>query len=305
MNPPALSVLDIGVIAPGGDGAAVLKSSLDLAEAADRLGFDAFWVAEHHEPHFGWAVPCVMMAALAQRTTRIRLGAAAVLLPLYSPLAVAETYVLLHALSPGRIDLGVAGGIPIDQFALAALLNDAPNPESGTFALKLAELARYLRRDFPEGHRFAGGVTPRFAAAPPLWVMGTSAGSARLAATHGALFAYSLFHRGSRGDAGVARLFRDEALIGPRRFAIAASCICGDSDGAVAAQRALVETWLAGDMRVVIAGRPDECREQILALTDRYGADEVILFHLWHDPERRLAALHALADAFHLADTAR
>ncbi|HEX3883782.1 MAG TPA: MsnO8 family LLM class oxidoreductase [Stellaceae bacterium] len=300
MNPPALSVLDIGVIAPGSDGASVLQSSLDLADAADRLGFDAFWVAEHHEAHFGWAVPAVMMAALAQRTRRIRLGAAAVLLPLYSPLAIAETYLLLHALSPGRIDLGVAGGIPIDQAALVALLDEAPNPEPDSFARKLAELSRYLRRDFPEGHRFAGGVTPRFADPPPLWVMGTSGNSARLAAGNGGHFAYSLFHRGSRGDAGVAHLFRDEALIGPRRFAIAASCICGETSEAVAAQRGLVENWLAGDMRVVIAGRPEECREQILALTERYGADEVVLFHLWHHADRRLAALDALADAFHL-----
>ncbi len=151
-----------------------------------------------------------MIATLAQRTRRIRLGSAAVLLPLYSPLAVAETYTQLQALSPGRIDLGVAGGIPFDKATSAALLDGQPPLDADTFPRKLGELARYLRRDFPEGHRFFHGPTPRHVAAPPLWVMGTSENSAGLAARTGAHYAYSLYHRFSREDPGVAQAFRDE-----------------------------------------------------------------------------------------------
>lgn len=299
MAGPPLSVIDIGIIAPGRDGAEVLQSTLDYATAADRLGYRAFWIAEHHEAYYVWTVPAVMIAALAQRTRRIRLGSAAVLLPLYSPLAVAETYTQLQALSPDRIDLGVAGGIPFDKTTAAALLDGQPPLDAETFPRKLGELARYLRRDFPEDHRFFHGPTPRHATAPPLWVMGTSETSAGLAARTGAHYAYSLYHHYSREAPSVARAFRDAG--GERlRFAIAVSCICDDDPDAVEAQRVYFDSLVAGDMRVIVAGRPEECREQILSLIDRYGPDEVILFHLWHYPERRLAALQALAEAFRL-----
>lgn len=302
MTGPALSVIDIGIIAPGRDGAAVLQSSLDYADAVDRLGYHALWIAEHHEAFYTWTAPAVMIATLAQRTRRIRLGSAAVLLPLYSPLMIAETYTLLQALSPGRIDLGVAGGIPFDKATAAALLEGQPPLTAETFPLKLAELARYLRRDFPTDHRFAAGVTPRHSSAPPLWVMGTSESSAALAARNGTHYAYSLYHRHSRETAAVAHTFRDEG--GDRsRFAVAVSCICDDDLDAVAAQRIYFEKLVAGDMRVIVSGRPEQCREQILALIDRYDPDEVILFQLWHQPERLLAGLQAMAEAFRLPAT--
>lgn len=309
-SPPApllQSVLDFGIVAPGQSGPQVLADSLDLADRLDRLGYHRLWLSEHHEAHFCWTAPEVMVAALAQRTRRLRIGTAALLLPIRNPLLVAETFRTLSALTPGRIDLGVCAGVPADNMALAALAGTDGQQGEGEapdiaglmagFAPRLARLVDYLHGRFPAGHRFANAATPLFAAPPPVWVMGSGPGSAAAAADQGAHYAYSLFHRGSRLDPAVPAAFRARQTGG--RVAIAASCICAPTEEDAAAQRRLVEGWLKEDMRVVISGTPDECRAQVLDLAARFQADEVILLHLWHDHARRIAAVEAMAPLIH------
>jgi luciferase family oxidoreductase group 1 len=293
------SVLDFGIVAPGRSGAQILAESFELASRIERLGYHRLWLSEHHEAHFCWTAPETMVAALAQRTKRLRIGTAAVLLPVRNPLLLAETYRTLAALTPGRIDLGVCAGVPTDREALMRLTEDADADIPSLiakFGAKLEELMALLQGDFPAGHRFAGAATPQFGAPPPVWVMGSSASSAASAASRRAHYAYSLFHRGSKSDPGVTAAFRDAHPGG--RVAIAASCICAATAGRAQAQRTLVEGWLKDDMRVVIAGTPTECREQIESLARRFGADEVILLHLWHEQAPRLDAVDALAELF-------
>lgn len=117
---PAQSVLDFGIVAPGRAGPAVLADSLALADRLDRLGYHRLWLSEHHESHFCWAVPEMMVAALAQRTRTLRIGTAAVLLPVRNPLLLAESFRVLEALTPGRVDLGVCAAVPLDPVALSA-----------------------------------------------------------------------------------------------------------------------------------------------------------------------------------------
>ncbi|BEH27566.1 luciferase-like monooxygenase [Burkholderia pseudomallei] len=304
---PAQSVLDFGIVAPGRAGPAVLADSLELAGRLDRLGYHRLWLSEHHESHFCWAVPEVMVAALAQRTRALRIGTAAVLLPVRNPLLLAESFRVLEALTPGRIDLGVCAAVPLDPVALAALA-EQPVPDvaalMASFDGRLGVLLDYLRGRFPDGHRFACGATPPFVDAPPVWVMGSGPGSAATAAARGAHYAYSLFHKGSRQDPAVPAAYRERRPDG--RVALAVSCISADTAAAAAAQRRLVEGWLRDDMRVVLSGTHDDCREQVLALAQRFRADEVILLHLWHDPARRVDAIEAMASLIHpLAEPVR
>lgn len=305
---PSVSILDLGIIAPGQNGAQVLKLTQELAILADRLGYERLWLSEHHEAHFAWASPEPLLAALAQTTSRIGLGSAAVLLPLYSPLHVAETYQSLSALSSGRVALGVCAGVPADPVALAALLGHEANAgdASRQFADKLRALARYLNDDFPANHRFAKGATPCFATRPPLWVMGSGFGSAELAAKAGANYAYSLFHRASTHDPAVVAAFREHARGFSKKptVSIAISCICADDDAAAVAQRSQIESWIGGTMQVNIAGTPQACHEQILASCDKYGAQGVIIYNMWHLAERRRDALMALSELFTLKDRA-
>src|SRR5450755_4190647 len=111
-----ISVLDQSPISEGSTGADALRNTLDLARLADNLGYTRYWVAEHHgTPMLACASPEVMIAAIGAATSRIRIGSGGVMLPHYSPLKVAETFSILSALYPGRVDLGIGRAPGTDQ----------------------------------------------------------------------------------------------------------------------------------------------------------------------------------------------
>src|SRR5438034_10568808 len=117
-----LSVLDQSPIVEGSTGAAALRNSIDLACLVEETGYERYWVAEHHgTPMLACAAPEVLIGPLALATTSIRVGTGGIMLPHYSPLKVAETFGMLSALAPGRIDLGLgraAGTDPTTTYAL-------------------------------------------------------------------------------------------------------------------------------------------------------------------------------------------
>lgn len=307
MSDFSISLLDLGILAPAQLGRDILAQTFRTARLADQLGYQRFWLAEHHEAHFSWAAPEIIIAALSQTTQRIGLGSAAVLLPLYSPLAVAENYRGLSALARGRIALGVCGGVPADTIALAGLSGtDLPAATiTQQFANKLAELVRYLHGDFPAQHRFANCATPCDADPPALWVMGSGFGTAELAAKSAAGYAYSLFHRASTQDAAIPQAYRQhyqhyQAAQGNPEVAIALSCICADSIAEAEQQKQRVETWLGGSMRVNIVGTPQTCRDELLSIQEKYTANQLIIYHMWHLEQAKHAAISALAELFEL-----
>src|ERR1700680_5261379 len=151
-----VSVLDQAPIVEGSTGAAALRSSVDLAQLAERLAYYRYWVAEHHgTPMLACASPEVLIAAIASATARMRVGSGPVLLPHYSPLKVAETFRVLHALYPNRIDLGIGrapGGTPLDSYALRRYRDHEPGDD---FPRQLVELLPFLHGGFPADHPFS------------------------------------------------------------------------------------------------------------------------------------------------------
>src|SRR3954470_14809862 len=123
MSDLRLSVLDQSVSLAGSSEDAAIRDTLDLAQHCERLGYARFWVSEHHGlPTIIGSAPEILMAAIAARTERIRIGSAGVMLPHYSAFKVAEQFRVLDALAPGRIDLGV-GRAPGSDQKTARLLN--------------------------------------------------------------------------------------------------------------------------------------------------------------------------------------
>jgi luciferase family oxidoreductase group 1 len=307
-----LGVIDFGIITEGKTARQVLEESKRLAPLAESLGYTRYWMVEHHESHYAWACPEVMIPFIAQQTESIRVGSAAVLLPLYSPLKVAEVFRLLECLYPGRVDLGVCAGVPLDEVALRALLDEEgeepPEKVSGRYERKLERLLDYLRCRFPEGHRFERGATPAGENSPPVWLMGTGPGNVKLSASHGTSFSYSLFHRASRHDPSLTRrycdTFKPSAGLSAPQFNVAFSCICAETEEKARRQKEQVERWLKGGIVVNLSGTPEQCGEQILEMQDRYAAEEFIVHSLWHSYEERVASYHMLAEALDL-DAAR
>src|SRR2546421_2546199 len=191
-----LSVLDQSPIPEGSTGADALHNTLDLAIAADELGYHRYWVAEHHGgPMLASAGPEVLIGPIAAATQRLRVGSGGVMLPHYSPLKVAETFSILAALYPGRVDLGIGRAAGTDPLTTYALQRDRRQVSPDDFPQQLAELLGYLEDSLPSDHPFArlGGVLPGRPELPAVWLLGSSAQSAIWAGQLGLPYAFADF----------------------------------------------------------------------------------------------------------------
>jgi luciferase family oxidoreductase group 1 len=210
MNSPLkLSILDQSVAVAGREPAEAIRDTLDLATHCEALGYHRFWLSEHHShPTIVGSAPEVLMAAIAARTTRIRLGSAGVMLPHYAPLKVAEQFRVLDALAPGRIDLGV-GRAPGSDGRTAQLLNPDRHA-SDRFPQQVQELQAWVTgQDLPPGHPGHGiAACPGGPTAPTLWMLGSSDYGAQLAAHLGLPYAFAWFITEGQGAAEALELYR-------------------------------------------------------------------------------------------------
>jgi alkanesulfonate monooxygenase SsuD/methylene tetrahydromethanopterin reductase-like flavin-dependent oxidoreductase (luciferase family) len=166
-----LSVLDQSVAASGRSQDSAIRQTLNLAQQCEAWGYHRFWVSEHHShPSIVGTAPEVLMAAVAARTTRIRLGSAGVMLPHYSPLKVAEQFRVLDALAPGRIDLGV-GRAPGSDGRTAQLLNPDRHAADNFPQQVMALQAWVTGEPIPAGHPGHGVYAyPSGATSPDVWI---------------------------------------------------------------------------------------------------------------------------------------
>ncbi|MGW0733717.1 LLM class flavin-dependent oxidoreductase [Streptomyces sp. NPDC002851] len=220
--PVPLSVLDLTTVGAGTTASEALRTGVALARLAESRGFHRYWVAEHHSmPGVASSSPAVILAHLTAHTDRIRLGSGGVMLPNHAPLVIAEQFGTLEALAPGRIDLGL-GRAPGTDGATAAALRRTDRLDEGAdeFPEQLAELARFLDDDFPDGHPYArihavpgpvqatapGGVQSPDRAS--VWLLGSSGFSARLAGMLGLPFAFA-HHFSARNTIPALDLYRE------------------------------------------------------------------------------------------------
>lgn len=205
-----LSVLDQSVAASGRSQDAALRQTLALATQCEAWGYHRFWVSEHHShPSIVGTAPEVLLAAIAARTTRIRLGSAGVMLPHYAPLKVAEQFRVLDALAPGRIDLGV-GRAPGSDGRTAQLLNP-DRYASENFPQQVMELQAWVTGEpLPAGHPGHGVFAyPSGPTSPALWMLGSSDYGAQLAAHLSLPYAFAYFITDGQGVDQALALYRN------------------------------------------------------------------------------------------------
>src|SRR5437764_7609737 len=230
-----LSVLDQSPISEGATGAQALRNTLDLARLTDALGYHRYWVAEHHGgPMLASASPEALIGPIASATQRIRVGSGGVMLPHYSPFKVAETFTVLAALYPGRIDLGLGRAAGTDPLTTFALQRDRRQASPDDFPQQLAELLAYFEDALPQDHPFArlAGMLPGRPELPAPWLLGSSPQSALWAGELGLPYAFADFI--NRDGAEIAELYRDRFVPGRRLeapvTAVAGWVLCADSD---------------------------------------------------------------------------
>jgi luciferase family oxidoreductase group 1 len=182
------SILDLSPIVRGATAADALRNTLDLARHAERWGYRRFWLAEHHGmPGIASAATAVVIAHVAAGTSTIRVGSGGIMLPNHAPLVIAEQFGTLASLHPGRIDLGLGRAPGSDQLTAQALRRD-PHAAGDDFPALLSELQGYFAPPGPgKGIRAVPGSGLRV----PIWLLGSSLFSARLAAERGLPFAFA------------------------------------------------------------------------------------------------------------------
>lgn len=211
-----LSILDQSVATAGRGHDETIRQTLALAQHAEALGYHRFWVSEHHShPSIVGSAPEVLMAAIAARTQRIRIGSAGVMLPHYAPYKVAEQFRVLDALAPGRIDLGV-GRAPGSDGRTAQVLNP-DRYAAERFPQQVMELQAWVQgRELPPGHPGHGvHAYPQSASAPGVWVLGSSDYGAQLAAHLGLPYAFAWFITDGQGAQEALALYRETFRPGP------------------------------------------------------------------------------------------
>ena len=182
-----LSVLDLAPIIEGGDAALAFRNALDLARHAERLGFNRFWMAEHHSmPGIASAATAVALAHIGAGTSTIRIGAGGIMLPNHAPLTIAEQFGTLESLYPGRIDLGLGRAPGTDQAAAFALRRNLAS-DANQFPSDVAELMDYFQPRTPGRVRAIPGEGLHI----PIWILGSSLFGARLAAMLGLPYAFA------------------------------------------------------------------------------------------------------------------
>ena len=327
-----LSVLDQTPVIDGYRVVDAVAATVELAQAADELGYTRYWCAEHHGL-LGVANPApeVMIARLAGATKRIRVGSGGVMLPYYSSFKVAEQFRMLEALFPGRIDLGV-GRAPGGDMATARAVA-AGRFDSDVFPQQVADLTALFSGNLPPGH-YAENVVlqPLVDTQPELWMLGSSDFGGALAAQLGIRFAFAHFINPQYGNA-VATMYREQFQPGHEAApysAVALFVICADTEaeaadlaGAVDLRRVQMAYGLNAPIPTVAQGRAQRYSEReqaiidsqrprsligtplqvvgrMLELQEQFAADEIVVLTVAASYAARLRSYQLLAEAFAL-----
>ena len=187
----ALSVLDLAPIVAGGTASDALRNTLDLARHAEQWGYRRYWLAEHHNmPGIASSATSVVIGHVAAGTKTIRVGSGGIMLPNHAPLVIAEQFGTLESLFPGRIDLGIGRAPGSDMRTARALRRTLGGGGGDDLPDLLAELRAYFD---PSMEPFIPGVRaiPGEGLQVPIWLLGSSDFSARLAAKEGLPFAFA------------------------------------------------------------------------------------------------------------------
>ena len=314
------SVLDLVPVVEGGNLGEALASTALLAQAAERLGYTRFWVAEHHGmAGIASAATAVTLAHIGHATTTIRIGSGGIMLPNHSPFVIAEQFGTLDALFPGRIDLGL-GRAPGADGRIAQMLRKDLMRAAEAFPSDVVELQALFAGD----PRLPLQATPGQGARVDLWILGSSLFGAQLAAMLGLPYAFASHFAPAALDQALAmyrREFRPSATLAQPYVVAAINVIAAASDAeAVLLGSSMDQAFVAlrtgtpGKLKPPVAGYRQTLPPQALAMLERFreasavgstetvrsrvsafiertGADELIFAGSTYDPTARIRSL--------------
>ncbi|AJD92759.1 hypothetical protein JMA_34420 [Jeotgalibacillus malaysiensis] len=322
-----LGILDQVPMPQGTQPTDVLTHTVELAQFAEQLGYSRYWLAEHHNTNgLLSAAPEILMTRIASATESIRVGSGGVLLPQYSPLKVAETFKTMEALFPGRVDLGV-GRSPGGTERTRAALTDSRESMMGAFPRHLDELHGFMHNQLPKQHEYRMvKVTPRTGSAPPMWVLGLSPRSAKLAAERGLGLTFGHFINPDKWEETL-RTYREHFK--PGQFNepavnVTVFVVCAETQEEAERLALTQDMWLLGiekgdsqvhspeilkdrrlttgdlekirhNRRRMIVGTPEKIKASLEELSERYQTDDFLLITNIHSHENKKKSYELIA----------
>ena len=317
-----LSILDQSPVIEGLGAQRAIEETLALAKRADELRYQRYWLAEHHAIA-ALADPCpeVLLARLGAETRRLRIGSGGVLLPYYSAFRTAESFRMLEALYPGRIDLGI-GRAPGGDARTAHAVGGGVFPDASRFPEQVAELSELLK-----GKAHPVRLQPEVDTVPEVWLLGSSDYSGALAAHLGLPFAFAHFINPRGGDE-VTRSYKANFKGASPRALVCTFAILAESDAEAERLAAPIDLRrlhmalnidspvptceeaarhrysdeerryvLSQRARAVIGG-PGKARSELRDLMQKYDADELMVLTITGDYESRRRSYELLVEAF-------
>ena len=328
-----LSVLDQSVAVAGRPHDQSIRNTVALAQHCEALGYERFWVSEHHNhPTIVGTAPEIVMAAIAATTRSIRIGSAGIMLPHYSAFKVAEVFRVLDALAPGRIDMGL-GRAPGSDGRTAFALNPMANERPEHFPADVRDLMAWVHNEpLVDGHPFAAvHAYPQGPTAPEIWILGSSDYGAQVAALFGLPYCYAwFFSDGAGGERAIdlyKKSYRPSARHPTPRSGLCVAALAAPTMdeaqyhltprvlnrirrdrgqlGPLQSPEDAAKALMAEDQgrierirRDAFAGTGPEVMARIVELKDRVGVDEMAVVTWAYDEEARRRSYSELAKAF-------
>ena len=321
------SVLDLVPVPEGSHPAESFRRSLDLAQHAERWGYQRYWLAEHHNmPGIASAATAVLIGHLAGGTKTLRLGAGGIMLPNHAPLVIAEQFGTLESLYPGRIDLGLGRAPGSDQVTARALRRNLAS-DADEFPNDVVELMDY----FSPHSRNPVRAVPGFGLNVPVWILGSSLFGAQLAAALGLPYAFASHFAPQQMMQAISLYrsnFKPSAQLAKPYVMLGFNVFAADSDEEAAfratsmqqafvnlrsgrpaalppplenyphlvgpAERALLDSVLACSA----IGAPGKVRDGLKAFIERTGADELMITSAIYDHSQRKRSYEITSGVF-------
>jgi len=328
-----LSVVDQSPVRTGGTATDALRETIELAVVAEALGYQRYWVAEHHNlPNFASTSPEVLIGQIAARTSAMRVGSGGVMLSHYSALKVAENFRLLESLYPGRIDLGIGRAPGSDQLTAGALAYPGIPRDVQHFPQQVIDLLGYLADNLNPDHLFAGvRAGPGNATMPEVWLLGSRFESAHLAARLGLPFSYAHFFGTGVQDgpaivASYRQNFRPSAYLSAPKVNVAVHVLCAETEeqalrlgssrnlaklksalgihqGIPTVEEALLYPYRQNELayieqfrRSYIDGNPKQVGQKLQAITGVYQTSDISIVTICHGFAERVRSYELVAE---------
>ncbi|MDR7073003.1 LLM class flavin-dependent oxidoreductase [Fictibacillus barbaricus] len=323
-----LSVLDLAPLVEGGTASDSFKNTLNLAQHAERLGFNRYWLAEHHNmPGIASSATSVVIGYVAGGTSKIRVGSGGIMLPNHAPLVIAEQFGTLESLYPGRIDLGLGRAPGTDGLTAQALRRDLGNT-GDDFPYQLDELREYLDPSLSSEIKKVRAI-PGEGLNIPIWLLGSSGFSARLAGQLGLPFAFASHFSPDNTLPALElyrRNFKPSNVLEKPYAMVGVNVVAAETDEEAARLATSLQqqflylvrgtptplkppidsmegVWspyersaIEQQLRTTIIGKPETVKEKLQAFLDETQADEMIINGQIYDHQARLRSFEIISE---------